>query len=99
MLSDLITEETLFQGGIGVVVGYILGYALKKAFKVFMVLLGLYIASLLYLAKKGFIEINYQKLTSINLGTKELLQNWLSLILNVPVAGFVIGFIIGLKKG
>ncbi|RLI75236.1 hypothetical protein DRP04_13695, partial [Archaeoglobales archaeon] len=55
--------DTLTQFGFGGGAGFVLGYALKKIFKVFLVLLGLYFLSLLYLARVGYIDVNYDKLS------------------------------------
>ena len=89
--------EVLTQLGMGGGAGFVLGYALKKMFKAFLVLLGLYFATLLYLANSGYIEINYNKvlesLQNFNVGVAGIQ------FINVPLAGFAVGFLIGFKAG
>ncbi len=95
----MISSDAILQLGIGGLAGFALGYALKKIFKIFLILLGLYVASLLYLANAGIIEIRYEKLFPAGLNLTQLARNWAEVFLNLPVAGFVVGFVIGLKRG
>jgi len=88
----------IIQFGIGGLAGYALGYALKKVFKLFLILLGLYIASLIYLANIGVIKIYYEKLLQ-TFNVSQIISSLSETSLNVPIAGFFIGFLIGLKKG
>lgn len=94
----------LMQLGFGGVLGFIIGYALKKILKILLVLLGLYFVSLQYLAHRGFITINYDKLSESFKGLLSLGQSGFTLpsflTANVPLMGsFVAGLGLGFKMG
>ncbi|MGQ4916088.1 MAG: FUN14 domain-containing protein [Candidatus Asgardarchaeia archaeon] len=89
--------ELLAQLGMGGIAGFVLGYALKKIFKVFLILAGLYLATLIYLANNKYIEINYEKFFS-NINENSILQSFQSMV-SIPVAGFAVGFLLGFKAG
>jgi uncharacterized membrane protein (Fun14 family) len=59
-MSEIITP-VVYQLGLGAVGGFILGFALKKIAKLFIIVLGIFIIALLYL---GVISINYGALLS-----------------------------------
>ncbi|MDK2868828.1 MAG: hypothetical protein PWP39_63 [Pyrococcus sp.] len=87
--------------GVGAVVGFIVGYALKKFMKIVMALIGAYVLSLFWLQQKGVITINTEALFNL---TKEAAQTTLSLgekALGILPGGaaFVAGFYLGFKKG
>ncbi|WP_099209860.1 FUN14 domain-containing protein [Thermococcus henrietii] len=87
--------------GVGAIVGFITGYALKKLMKIAMAIIGAYVLSLFYLQKKGVITINTDKLFNL---TGNLTQQVVSLGQKVVgilpgTSAFVAGFYIGFKKG
>jgi len=90
-ISPLIGD--LSMGGIS---GFACGYFTKKFFKLVAFIIGGYTASLLYLASRGAISINYEKIWSMFGGS-------LSKISNVQVSlaplglSFVGGFLLGLR--
>jgi uncharacterized membrane protein (Fun14 family) len=93
-----------YQLGIGGIGGFIVGYALKKISKLIVIVLGLFIAALLYLGVQGIIGINYEALrTAIanSLGMVESAFSWIvELVSLLPFAGsFIVGFLLGLKLG
>jgi uncharacterized membrane protein (Fun14 family) len=93
-----------YQLGIGGTGGFIVGYALKKISKLIVIVLGLFIAALLYLGVQGIIGINYEALrTAIanSLGMVESAFSWIvELVSLLPFAGsFIVGFLLGLKLG
>ncbi|MFA4647505.1 FUN14 domain-containing protein [Pyrococcus kukulkanii] len=87
--------------GVGAIVGFIVGYALKKFMKIVMALIGAYVLSLFWLQQKGVITINTDALFNL---TKQAAQTTLSLadkamgILPGSTA-FIAGFYLGFKKG
>ena len=102
-MSEIITP-VLYQFGLGGIGGFILGFALKKIAKIFIVIAGLFIVALLYLGASNVININYDSLwTTIanGLGLAGEAASWIVGIISVlPFLGsFVVGFIIGLKLG
>jgi uncharacterized membrane protein (Fun14 family) len=102
-MSEIITP-VVWQLGLGAVGGFIVGFALKKITKLFIVIVGLFILALLYLSVNGVININYNALwTTIanGLGLAGQAASWVvGLISLIPFLGsFVVGFLLGLKVG
>jgi uncharacterized membrane protein (Fun14 family) len=95
----------LVQLGFGGALGFVIGFALKKLLKIILVLIGLYFASLFYLAHMGFITINYDKFRELyQTLTERLMQEGFTipafLTSNLPLAGsFIVGLGTGLKIG
>jgi uncharacterized membrane protein (Fun14 family) len=78
-MSEIITP-VVYQLGLGAVGGFIVGFALKKIAKLFIIVLGIFIIALLYLGVKGVIGINYGALwNSVGswLGTAGQTASWL----------------------
>jgi len=93
-----------YQLGIGGIGGFIVGYALKKLSKLIVIVLGLFIAALLYLGVQGIISINYDALWNAlanSLGMAQSAFSWIvGLISLLPFAGsFIVGFLLGFKLG
>jgi uncharacterized membrane protein (Fun14 family) len=102
-MSDIITP-VVYQLGLGAVGGFIVGFALKKLAKLFVVLIGIFVIALLYLSTSGVISINYSALwnTIVGwLGGAGHAASWLvGLISLIPFIGsFMVGFLLGLKIG
>lgn len=102
-MSEIITP-VVYQLGLGAIGGFIVGFALKKIAKIFIVIIGIFILALLYLGANNVININYGSLwTTIanGLGLAGAAASWIVGIISVlPFLGsFVVGFIIGLKIG
>jgi uncharacterized membrane protein (Fun14 family) len=102
-LSEIITP-IVYQLGLGAIGGFIVGFALKKIAKIFIVIIGLFVVALLYLGANNVININYGNLwTTIanGLGLAGQAASWIVGVISVlPFLGsFVVGFLIGLKIG
>jgi uncharacterized membrane protein (Fun14 family) len=102
-MSEIITP-VVYQLGLGAVGGFIVGFALKKIAKLFIVLIGVFVVALLYLSINGVISINYSALwnTIVSwLGGAGKAASWLvGLISIIPFMGsFIVGFLLGLKIG
>ena len=102
-MSEIITP-VVYQLGLGAIGGFVVGFALKKLSKLFLVLIGILVVVLLYLGINGIISINYGALwTAIAnaLGVAGGAASWLVGVISVlPFvgsfgAGFVLGFMIG----
>ena len=102
-MSEIITP-IVYQLGIGAVGGFIAGFVIKKIAKLFLIVIGLFIAALLYLGVSGVININYGALwdtVANGLGGAGQAASWLvGLISLLPflgnfAAGFLVGFMIG----
>ena len=102
-MSEIITP-VVYQLGLGAVGGFVVGFALKKIAKLFIVLIGIFVIALLYLSVNGVISINYSALWSTianGLGGAGKAASWLvGLISLIPFIGsFMVGFLLGLKIG
>lgn len=90
--------STLASGGLA----FIVGYALAKAAKLVLILLGVFILTLLLLENSGFITINWDKLTSSVLQLAQQLTDTLDPEtlgkMGVPIAGLAAGLYLGLRK-
>ena len=102
-MSELLTP-IVYQLGIGGVLGFFVGYAVKKLTKLIAVFIGLIALLLIYLGYQGVVSINYDRLA-------EALQGFLGaagqvstvltpIVANLPFAGsFIAGTAVGLKLG
>ena len=102
-MSEIISP-VVYQLGLGAVGGFIVGFALKKLAKLFIMLLGIFIIILLYLGTSGVISINYDALWDTIagwIGGAAQAAGWLvGLISLLPFIGsFLVGFLLGLKMG
>ena len=93
-----------FQVGAGGIGGFIVGFAVKKIGKIIAVIIGLFIAVLIYLGTQGILSINYEALWNAVAGAFGLATSAFSWLVGVisllPFAGtFVVGFLLGLKLG
>ncbi len=95
------------QIGFGGLIGFVVGFAIKKLIKLLLVAAGLFFLGLQLLAYEGYITINWQKFefSLSNLAHKLpdfAVGNPISsfLIFGMPFgASFALGFFFGLKKG
>lgn len=96
------------QVGLGLVLGFAIGYVAKKALKVAVIAAGILVLTLVALQHYEFISINWQEIESVYNrsvnppgGLDSQLRGWLdSLAAVIPGAGgFTVGFFWGLKKG
>jgi uncharacterized membrane protein (Fun14 family) len=99
-----IFSPIVFELGLGAVGGFVVGFALKKLAKLFIVLIGIFVIALLYLGTSGVISINFSALWSMIggwLGGASGAVSWLvGLISLLPFIGsFMVGFLLGLKIG
>jgi len=96
-----LSEVLIYQLGIGGTGGFLIGYAAKKIAKIIAVFLGFYAASLLYLNHMGVITMNYERFMSVASDSATNIANFFASSLGgLPFsAGFVGGFVLGVKKG
>ena len=99
-----IIAPIVYQLGLGSVGGFVVGFALKKISKLFIVIVGLFVLALLYLGLNNVININYDALwgTIANaLGLAGQAAAWIVGVVSVlPFVGsFSLGFLLGFKLG
>ena len=91
--------------GISGLIGFAVGYALKKILKLALIVIGLFIGTLFALDYLGIVEVHYNKLLYYaNLVVHEFMgfsnAVYSHVVASIPMAaGFIAGFILGLKKG
>ncbi|AIF69748.1 hypothetical protein PAP_06765 [Palaeococcus pacificus DY20341] len=87
--------------GVGGIVGFITGYALKKFIKLVLALMGAYIISLFWLQQKGVITINTDALFNLTEKTAGQALGLGDKILGILPGGgaFVVAFYLGFTKG
>ena len=87
--------------GVGAVVGFVTGYAVKKVMKLALALIGAYLVSLLWLEQKGVLIIDKDKLFNLVGGwTHEIMTAGQKFVALLPgTAAFVGGFALGFHKG
>jgi uncharacterized membrane protein (Fun14 family) len=98
----------LFSIGSGGVIGFLIGFAIKKVMKILAVVVGVFFAALIYLQSQTIININWDKLQSVSQSTVTTIADSLtdtgqvSAIagnLGIPLTGgLAAGFAIGLMK-
>ena len=102
-LSEILTP-VVYQLGLGAVGGFVVGFALKKIAKIFLIVIGIFIVALLYLGASNIISINFGALWNAVGGwlggagaAASLLVGLISII---PFIGsFGVGFFLGFKLG
>ncbi|AFU58253.1 FUN14 superfamily-containing protein [Candidatus Nitrososphaera gargensis Ga9.2] len=99
--------------GFGGIAGFLIGYAIKKAIKIMMIIVGLFFAALAYLNYQGIVTINWDKLSASASGVTSGLGNATGQIAGVsdqiaptlinfgiPLTGsFAAAFVLGFMKG
>ena len=102
-MSEILTP-VVYELGLGAIGGFVVGFALKKIAKLFLIVIGIFIAALLYLGASNIISINFSALwnaVSGWLGGAGQAASWLvGLIAIIPFVGsFAVGFFLGFKLG
>lgn len=99
-----VVKPVLAQLAFGGIVGWSVGFLFKKAFKILAIIAALVFIGLQFCISQGYIEgIEWTKIGS---GFKDTFDEgffngiWNFITRNLPFGGsFVVGFLIGLKKG
>jgi uncharacterized membrane protein (Fun14 family) len=102
-LSEILTP-VVYELGLGTVGGFVVGFTLKKIAKLFLIVIGIFIAALLYLGASDIISINFGALWDAVggwLGGAGQAAAWLvGFIAIIPFVGsFAVGFFLGFKLG
>jgi uncharacterized membrane protein (Fun14 family) len=97
------------MSGSGGVIGFLVGFALKRVMKIIAVIAGIFFAALMYLQSQNLVSVNWDKLQFASQSTVTSLANSLtdtgqiSTIagnLGLPLTGgLAAGFAIGFMKG
>ena len=102
-------SPTLFSMGSGGLIGFLIGFAIKRIFKILAVISGLFLGALIYLQSQNLISINWDRLQDMTQSTVTVLSHTLtdtsqiSIIsgnLGIPLTGgLAAGFAFGVMKG
>ncbi len=106
MSTDLISLMAT-QIGFGGLIGFVIGFAIKKLIKLLLVAAGLFFLGLQLLVYEGYITINWQKFEFSMTDLAHKLPEFAGgnplpafLVFGMPFgASLVLGFFLGLKKG
>ena len=101
---EIDTPQLLAQGGGGMVVGGVLGFAVKKIVKILAILAGIQVAVLAYFEQQGVISVNWDALQNMTVitptqggGMPPIAAN---LISSLPAGGgLAVGAAVGFRKG
>src|SRR5919198_2786182 len=64
--------------GFGVLVGFLIGFFIKKLFKILAIIAGIFLAALMYLETKGILNINWDKLQNMSQGVLSIVVSTVS---------------------
>ena len=102
-------SPTLLSMGSGGLIGFLIGFAIKRIFKILAVISGLFLGALIYLQSQNLISINWDRLQDMTQSTVTVLSHTLtdtsqiSIIsgnLGIPLTGgLAAGFAFGVMKG
>ncbi len=104
-LGNSVWSYLLFNAGAGFILGFAVGYALKKLLKLVLLLLGLLTLALLALEYYGVISINYHRFVELINQAINATRTTVSGILPHAIASFsfagpfALGLAIGFKVG
>ncbi|BAS25897.1 FUN14 domain-containing protein [Limnochorda pilosa] len=96
------------QASLGALLGYAVGFTAKKAIKVGLVLLAIFLVAGVALEQMGFLVVNWGLIEEAYRGSVQqvgglggFLRDWADRFASfIPVgAGFGVGFLLGLRKG
>lgn len=101
-ILNFVLTPVVRDAAVGGVIGFTSGYALKKAAKFTVLLLGLVFILLEYLQLKGAVTIDYDSLRALGMSLLGKLSEIQLMLVSVGIpvgASFVAGFSLGLYKG
>jgi uncharacterized membrane protein (Fun14 family) len=71
-------SPTLFSIGSGGLIGFLVGFAIKRVMKILAVIAGIFFGALMYLQSQSLISINWDKLQSVSQSTLTTINNSLT---------------------
>src|ERR687887_2559535 len=96
--------------GVSGLVGFLIGFIIKKLMKILAIIAGVFFAALMYLEQQGIVNVNWDKLQRISQGVLSTVMNTVttggvggsSMMTNfgIPLTGSAaLDFAIGMMKG
>jgi uncharacterized membrane protein (Fun14 family) len=74
--------------GFGELAGFLIGFVIKKLFKILAIMVGIFLTALMYLEQQGIVNINWDKL---NVAYHDVLSTVTGTITNSTVSGGIRG--------
>ncbi|RMH80363.1 MAG: hypothetical protein D6674_03825 [Acidobacteria bacterium] len=92
-------EDLALDLGYAGFAGFVVGFAIRRVLNFFLMLMGLYLLSLMWLANKGVLTVNWDQLFVLFKGMFAGFSDFvLGLVRKLAFAGsFAVGFAIGFK--
>lgn len=80
--------------------GFVVGFAVRRVLNIFLLLVGLYLVSIMWLASKGIVQVQWDQLFGFIGGMFESLSDFLQgLVTKLAFAGsFTVGFFLGFRS-
>ena len=80
MLTSAATNYSPLLGtvGIGGLAGFLIGFVIKKLFKILAIVAGVFFAVLMYLEQQGMVNINWDKINVVYHGVLSTITNTIS---------------------
>ncbi len=98
-MDSFLNQEVFKDLGFGGAMGFLVGFTLKRIFKLVAFILGLYILSLIWLADNGVITVNWDALGRFASGFFTSFDSFArNAVRTVSFGGsFAVGFVAGMK--
>ena len=71
-------SPTLFSMGSGGLIGFLVGFAVKRVFKILAVIAGVFFGSLMYLQSQNLISVNWDRLQEMSQWTVTTLSSFIN---------------------
>lgn len=97
--ENLLMTEALKELGFGAGIGFLLGFTIKRALKIMLFFVGLYLLSLLWLADNGVIILNVTAMEKLITQSLESFTAFSRMAFKALafMSSFAVGFALGLK--
>jgi uncharacterized membrane protein (Fun14 family) len=98
-MEDVFSQEVVKELGFGGALGFLIGFTLKRVFKVVAFILGIYALSLVWLADNGLITVNWSALERFAGSFFSSFESFAKTTIRTVSFGgsFALGFAIGMK--
>ncbi len=98
-MEDALSPDTLKQMGFGAVLGFMVGFTLKRILKLMLFVAGIYVLSLVWLADMGVLSVNWDSLARIFSDLFSSTEGFTRGVVRTLSFGgsFAVGFALGMK--
>jgi uncharacterized membrane protein (Fun14 family) len=98
-MDEALSPDTLKQMGFGATLGFMVGFTLKRILKLMILVVGLYVLSLLWLADAGVLNVRWEGLAQLIGGLFSSTEGFArSAVRTLSFGGsFALGFALGMK--